>query len=85
MCMKTFKLFILTLLVQLKLTTLTDWFLTKCRVKQCDTLSSTLFGIYLNDIASEVNTHNVGNDGGGRNVHIFLYADDIVLFNLKKC
>ncbi len=39
---------------------LTDWFITKSGVKQDDTHSPTLFGIFINDIVHEVNNLNLG-------------------------
>ncbi len=51
-------------------------------VKQGDTLSPTLFNIFINDLANDVNSLNLGidiHDIGGFRISIFLYADDIVL------
>ncbi len=60
---------------------LTDWFITQSGVKQGDTLSPTLFGIFFNDIAHEVNNLNLGINIGNRTLSILLYADDIVLLS----
>jgi hypothetical protein len=57
----------------------TDWFDTSSGVKQGDTLSPTLFGIYINDLVAEVNRHNLGIKLGNIKVSILLFADDIVL------
>ncbi len=48
-------------------------------VKQADTLSPTLFNIFINDLANNVNSLNLGIDIGGFRISILLYADDIVL------
>ena len=60
---------------------LTDWFDTKSGVRQGDTLSPTLFGIFVNDVVTDVNKLNVGLDISGRQISILLYADDIVLLS----
>ncbi len=57
---------------------LTDWFKTESEVKQGDTLSPTLFDIFINDLANDVNSLNLGIDIGGFRISI-LYADGIVL------
>ncbi len=60
---------------------LTDWFISKSRVKQGDTLSPTLFDISMNNIVHEVNNLNLGINIGNRKLSILLYADDIVLLS----
>ena len=60
---------------------LTDWFDTKYGVKQGDTLSPTMFNIYINDIVPEVKSVNEGINFNGTNICILLYADDIVLLS----
>jgi len=57
----------------------TDWFDICSGVKQGDTLSPTLFSMYINDLATGVKELNYGVDIDGQNVCILLYADDIVL------
>ena len=57
----------------------TDWFDISSGVKQGDTLSPTLFDMYLNDLATDVKSLNVGVDIDGYNISILLYADDVVL------
>ncbi len=39
---------------------LTDWFQTYSDVIQYDTLSSTLFNIFINDLVDDVNSLNLG-------------------------
>ncbi len=58
---------------------LTDWLITKSGVKQGDTLTPTLFGIFINDIVHEVNNLILGINIGNRKLSILLYGDDIVL------
>ncbi len=53
---------------------LTEWF---------DTLSPTIFGIFINDIIDDVKSVNIGINIDGINVCILLYADDIVLLSEK--
>ncbi len=60
---------------------LTEWFDTNCGVKQGDTLSPTIFGIFINDIADDVKSVNIGIIIDSINVCILLYADDIVLLS----
>ncbi len=60
---------------------LTDWFNTKAGIKQGDSLSPTMFGIFINDIVEDVKSVNTGIEIGGHNICIFLYADDIVLLS----
>jgi hypothetical protein len=58
---------------------LTSLFPVSSGVKQGCLLSPTLFGIYVNDLASAINELNCGIQIDDRNVSILLYADDIVL------
>ncbi len=60
---------------------LTYWFDTKAGIKQCDSLSSTMFGIFINDIVEDVKSVNTGIEVDGHNICILLYADDIVLLS----
>ncbi len=48
-------------------------------MRQGDSISPTLFSIYLNDLAQEIKSLKCGIDVNGRNVNILLYADDIAL------
>ena len=59
----------------------TDWFPTKNGVRQGDSLSPTLFNIFLNDLATDLKSKNCGIDINGYNLSILLYADDIVLLS----
>jgi hypothetical protein len=56
------------------------WFKTNYGVRQGDSLSPTLFAIYINDLVHELNEQGVGLDVDGRNVSSLLYADDIIIF-----
>ena len=67
----------------------TAWFATGCGVRQGDNLSPTLFSLYINDMAEELKTLNLGIKVDDLNVSILLYADDIVVLaeneaNLQK-
>ena len=57
----------------------TDWFGTNSGVKQGDSLSPTLFCIFINDLITEINNLELGVDIGTRNLSILVFADDIVL------
>jgi hypothetical protein len=58
---------------------LTNWFNTLGGVKQGDGLSPSLFNVYINDLATEINRLNLGVKVGDEFVNILLYADDIVI------
>ncbi len=59
----------------------TEWFDTNCGVKQGNTLSPIIFGIFINDVVDDVKSVNIGININGINVCILLYADDIVLLS----
>ena len=70
---------------------ITDWFETPNGVKQGDTLSPTLFSIFINDLAKEIKELKCGIAIGLENMYVcsLLYADDIVIIapteeNLQK-
>ena len=68
---------------------LTDLFQSEYGVLQGDTLSPTLFGLYINDLAIQLNQCNNGVMTGDRKVNCLLYADDLALIadseeNLQK-
>jgi exonuclease III len=58
---------------------LTDWFSTLGGVKQGDNLSPALFSIYINDLAEELNSANLGVQIDQTFINILLYADDLVI------
>ena len=61
-------------------TKLTDWFSVKSGVRQGDNLAPTLFAIFVNDIAANINDLNLGVPIlNGERLSILKYADDIVL------
>ena len=61
---------------------LTDWFAQAAGVRQGDTLAPTLFALYINDLAPEINELGCGVCiGEDTRLSILLYADDIVLLS----
>ena len=58
---------------------LTNWFDSNVGVRQGDTLSPTLFNLFVNTLAAEIKELNCGIKIGDTTVSILLYADDIVL------
>ncbi len=64
---------------------LMDWFDTNDGIKQGDSLSRTMFGIFINDIVEDVKSVNTGIEIASHNICILLYAHDIYyLVTLKK-
>ena len=57
----------------------TGWFPSFCGVRQRDSLSPTLFLIFLNDLANLVKSAKLGIDIGTKNIGILMYADDVSL------
>ena len=53
----------------------------KLYLRQGDTLSPTLFNIYINDLATELNELHLGINFGKNHLCILLYADDMVLLS----
>ena len=49
------------------------------RVRQGDSLSPTLFSIYINDLAEYIESLNAGVNDGDTRISLLLYTDDIVL------
>lgn len=69
--------------------TLSGSFLANSGVRQGDSLSPTLFALFINDLATTIKDMNLGVGVGENNIPILLYADDIVLIspnevNLQK-
>ena len=58
---------------------LTGWFSCTYGVRQGDTMSSTLFSIFINDLVKKINDLNKGIQVGHSQVSILLYADDVLL------
>jgi hypothetical protein len=57
----------------------TDWFPTESGVRQGDSLSPTLFAIFINDLAKEMKDLDIGIDIDNGKICILLFADDIVI------
>ena len=58
----------------------TPWFEVNSVLKQGDSLSRTLFNLFINDLITEVNSFDIGIDITDRNICSLLYADDLVAF-----
>lgn len=59
----------------------TEWFETTSGVRQGDTLSPTLFTLFLNDVIGEINDLKCGVNIGDFQITCLAYADDIVLLS----
>ena len=59
----------------------TDWFSINSGVRQGDTLSPTLFSLFINDLAKEIKAAGYGISVGNDKAPILLYADDIALLS----
>ena len=57
----------------------TSWFESKLGVKQGDSLSPTLFNIFINDLCSSIKQSDLGITIDDINCSILMYADDVVL------
>ena len=62
----------------------TDWFSPENGVRQGDTMSPTLFALYINDLVENLNEIGKGVKIGNNSVSALLYADDIVLLAEKE-
>ncbi len=60
---------------------LTGWFDISSGVRQGDSLSPTLFAIFINDMADEMRRAQVGVPIGGEYIDLLMYADDVVLIS----
>lgn len=63
---------------------ITEWFIIKNGVRQGDSLSPTLFSLYINELAKEIKNMNRGINMAGQNISILLYADDMVLITERE-
>ena len=59
----------------------TEWFQVNNGVRQGDSMSPTLFSLFINDLATDVKDLELGVKVGGQDISILLYADDIVLIS----
>ena len=57
----------------------TEWFPTQIGVRQGDCLSSSLFALYINDLAVGINGLGKGIKCGNVNISLLMYADDVVI------
>jgi hypothetical protein len=58
---------------------MSDWFGSTCGVKQGCLMSPTLFDLYVDTLATDIQQGNTGIDYNGVNIGILMYADDVVL------
>ncbi len=57
----------------------TDWFNIGSGVRQGDSLSPALFGLYINDLITDVKALNLGINVNDIIISILAFADDIVI------
>ena len=62
----------------------TDWFDITSGVRQGDSLSPTLFGLFINDLVQDLNNMNLGIPIGNDSISILLFADDIVKMEIES-
>ena len=58
---------------------ITEWFTTENGVRQGDSLSPTLFAIFINDLVKELNEFELGIPVENKKISVLLFADDIVI------
>ena len=63
---------------------LTEWFPVESGVRQGDSLSPTLFAIFINDLAEELTEQQLGVRVGEYRLQIQMYAGDIVNLGEKR-
>ncbi len=62
----------------------TEWFVFTSGVRQGDILSITLFSVFINDLAHEIKSMNIGISIDNIQVAILLYVDDIIFLADNK-
>ena len=60
---------------------LTDWFNVSLGVRPRDSLSPILFATYINNVSDKIEELDAGVEKGGQQLHMLIYADDIVLIS----
>ncbi len=60
---------------------MTPWFATSTGVRQGDSLSPTLFALYINDLVTEINSLGKGVSIENNKITTLLYADDLVIIS----
>jgi hypothetical protein len=58
---------------------ITEWFDINSGVRQGDSLSTILFGLFINDLITEVKAFNLGVNVNDIIVYIMAFADDIMI------
>ena len=59
----------------------TDWFSISSGVRQGDNLAPTLFAVFINDLANEINMTQCGVSVSEQMISLLMYADDIILIS----
>ena len=60
---------------------MTEWFVTLLGVRQGDSLSPTLFSIFINDLAQGLKELGLGIEVENEKISILLYADDVAILS----
>ena len=63
---------------------MSGWFSINSGVRQGDPISPTLFSLYINELAKDINNLNLGIRFGNNTVSILLYADDLILLSSNE-